>query len=167
MPSDNLVKTAKVSDRRQLSFASMADILADVEKLDAAEKEGKEISASGNWSPAQIIEHVMFFVDGSMDGFDFKAPLPLRILGLIGRSFILNKPMKPGIKLPRKMSMVLPHPKSIWFDAVSHARKAILRVEAGKYMDQPSPLLGTMSHEDWVKLHCRHAEMHFSFIKAG
>lgn len=165
MPNDNVVRTAKVADRRTLSFTTMAEILSDVEMLDAAVKDGKTISATGNWTPAQIIEHVMYFIDGSMDGFDFKAPLIFRIFGKFARSHILNKPMKPGIKLPPKMSMVIASPKSTWPDAISHARKAILRVEAGKYMSKPSPLLGKMTHQDWVKMHCRHAEMHHSFIK--
>lgn len=165
MPNENAVKTSKVSDRRKLSFTTMAEILGDIEMLDAVVKEGKTISATGNWTPAQIIEHVLFIIDCSMDGFDFKAPLIFRIFGKFARSFILNKPMKPGITLPAKMSMVIASPKSTWPDAVSHARKAILRVEAGKYMAKPSPLLGKMAHQDWVKLHCRHAEMHLSFIK--
>lgn len=165
MPSDNKVKTAKVSDRRKLIFTTMAEILDDIKMLDDAVKEGKTIVATGNWTPAQIIEHVVYFVDGSMDGFDFKAPLVLRIFGKFARLFILNKPMKPGFKLPAKMSMVIASPKSTWPDAVTHAHQAILRVEAGKQMTKRSPLLGKMTHEDWVKLHCRHAEMHFSFIK--
>ena len=165
MPNDYAVKTGKVSDRRKLSFTSMAEILGDIEKLNAAEKEGKTISATVNWTPAQIIEHVVYFVDCSIDGFEFKAPLVLRIFGKFARSPILNNPMKPGFKLPATMRMVIASPKSTWQDAVSHARKAILRVEAGKQMTKPSPLLGKMSHQDWVKLHCRHAEMHLSFIK--
>ena len=165
MPNDNAVKTGKVADRRNLSFTTMAEILGDIEMLDAFVNEGRTISATGNWTPAQIIEHVVYFVDGSIDGFDFKAPFVIRIFGKIMRSRILNKSMSPGIKLPPKMKMVLPSPKTTWPDAVTHARKAILRVEAGKQMTQPSPLLGKMSHNDWVKLQCRHAEMHFSFIK--
>lgn len=167
MPNDIVVRTAKVADRRKLSFTTMAEILGDVEMLDAAVKDGKTISATGNWTPAQIIEHVMYFIDGSMDGFDFSSPLVIRIIGWIARSHILNNPMKPGFRLPATMKMVVPSPKSIWPDAVSHARKAILRVEAGKYMSKPSPLLGKMAHQDWVKMHCRHAEMHFSFISCS
>ena len=165
MPNDYAVKTGKVSDRRKLSFTSMAEILGDIKTLDAGVGEGKTISATGNWTPAQIIEHVVYFVDGSIDGFEFKAPLIFRIFGKFARSQILNNPMKPGFKLPASMRMVVPSPKSIWPDAISHARKAILRVEAGKYMSKPSPLLGKMAHQDWVKLHCRHAEMHLSFIR--
>lgn len=66
MPSENAVKTAKVEDRRKLNFTTMAEILDDIKLLDEAVKDGKTISATGNWSPAQIIEHVMYFVDGSM-----------------------------------------------------------------------------------------------------
>ena len=93
MPNDYAVKTGKVSDRRKLSFTSMAEILGDIKTLDAVVKEGKTISATGNWTPAQIIEHVVYFVDGSIDGFEFKAPLIFRIFGKFARSQILNNPM--------------------------------------------------------------------------
>lgn len=167
MPSDNAVKTAKVVDRRKLNFTTMAEILGDIKMLDDAANEGKTISAIGNWTPAQIIEHVLFIIDGSMDGLDFKAPFAIGIIAKFARSYILNKPMKPGIKLPAGLNLVIASPRSTWPDAVKHAHQAILRVEAGKQMTKRSPLLGKMKHEDWVKMHCRHAEMHFSFIKVG
>ncbi len=88
MPNDNAVRTSKVEDRRKLSFTTMAEILSDVENMDAAVKEGKTISATGNWTPAQIIEHVMYFVDGSIDSFDLKAQLENRLFGKIMRSKI-------------------------------------------------------------------------------
>jgi hypothetical protein len=31
-------------------------------------------------------------------------------------------------------------------------------------MTATSPVLGRLSHEQWVQFHCRHAEMHFSFM---
>ena len=31
-------------------------------------------------------------------------------------------------------------------------------------MKHPSPVLGKLSHEQWEQLHCRHAELHLSFL---
>lgn len=165
MPSEATVNTKRVTKRRELHFDSIADILRDVEQLAAVTSEtGESISADGNWTPAQIVEHVTFFIDWAIDGFSFQAPLILRIIVKLFRGSILNKPMKPGIKLPANMRIVLPDPDTTWDDAVAALRSAVARVEAGERMTQPSPLLGAMSHEDWVKLNCRHAEMHFSFM---
>ena len=101
---------------------------------------------------------------GSGKSLCFQAPAILRIIVKFFRKRILNKPMKPGIKLPANMSIVLPDPETTWDDAVSALRSAMARIDAGERMTQPSPLLGAMSHEDWVDLNCRHAEMHFSFM---
>jgi hypothetical protein len=30
----------------------------------------------------------------------------------------------------------------------------------------PSPFFGTLTNEEWDALHCRHAELHLSFIRA-
>ena len=38
------------------------------------------------------------------------------------------------------------------------------RIEGGERMSKPSPVFGPMTHEEWEQLHCRHAELHFSFI---
>ena len=167
MPTEAMVDTKRVTERRDLHFDTLAEILRDVEELAAVTSEtGESICAEGNWTPAQIVEHVTFFVDGAIDGFSFQAPLILRIIVKFFRKGILTKPMKPGIKLPANMSVVLPDPGTTWDDAVSSLRSAMGRIDAGERMTQPSPLLGAMAHEDWVNLHCRHAEMHFSFMHA-
>ncbi len=167
MPSDTAIDTRKVAQRRTLQFHTLHEILRDAEQLGAVTSEtGEAICADGNWTPAQIVEHVTFFIDGAIDGFDFTAPLIIRIMGKFFRNSILNKPLKPGVKLPASMDVVLPDPQTTWEDAVSALRDAVRRIDSGERMTQPSPLLGAMTHEDWVKLHCRHAEMHFSFMHA-
>ena len=167
MSSETMVNTKRVANRRQLHFASLDDILRDVEQLAAVTSEtGESICADGNWTPAQIVEHVTLFITGAIDGFSFQAPLIFRIMGKFLRNGILNKPMKPGITLPATMDVVLPDPETTWDDAVAALRDAVARVDCGQRMTKPSPLLGAMTHEDWVKMNCRHAEMHFSFMNA-
>ncbi len=165
MPRDTVIDTRKVAQRRKLQFHTLHEILRDVEQLAAVTSEtGESICADGNWTPAQIVEHVTFFIDGAIDGFTFTAPLLIRVLARPFKKRILTKPMKPGVKLPARMNVVLPDPQTTWEDAVSALRDTVARIDTGERMTQPSPLLGAMTHEDWVKLHCRHAEMHFSFM---
>ncbi len=167
MATETLVDTKRVAERRELHFHTLADILRDVEQLAAVTSEtGESICRDGNWTPAQIVEHVTFFINGAIDGFTFTAPFLIRLLARPFKKHILTKPMKPGIKLPARMNVVLPDPDTTWEDAVSALRDAVRRIDSGERMTQPSPLLGAMTHEDWVNLHCRHAEMHFSFMHA-
>ncbi len=167
MPSEATIDTRKVAPRRKLQFHTLHEILRDVEQLGAVTSEtGESICADGNWTPAQIVEHITFFIDSAIDGFSFTVPLLIRVLARRFKERILTKPMKPGIKLPARMSVVLPDPETTWEDTVSALRHAVARIDSGERMTQPSPLLGAMTHEDWVNLNCRHAEMHFSFMHA-
>ncbi len=155
-----MIDTKKVTDRRRLSFRSLDDIQADVEALD-----GAAVRTTGNWTAAQIVQHVTDVITLSVDGFGFKVALPLRVLGRLLRSRALTKPMRPGFHVPEAMRARLPSDQLAFEQAVASLRQAIGRTRSER-MTKASPLLGAMTHEDWVNLHCRHAEMHFSFMHA-
>jgi hypothetical protein len=157
----SVVDTKRVTDRRELSFSTMDDLLADVEGL------GAEPMAAGNWTPGQVVEHVTILIESSLDGFTFKAPLPLRIFARLARGRFLSKTLPAGVKLPANASALMPSDDVTWDDAVARLRRATERIRGGDRMTHPSPLFGALSHEQWVDLHCRHAEMHLSFLRAG
>ncbi len=155
-----MIKTAKVSERRQLQFSSMQDILADVEYLDS----GDPPRTTGNWTAAQIVQHVAKLIDYSIDGFPVpKAAIPMRILGRLMRNAAITKPLRPGIKFSKKFSFLSPDREVAWDDAAQQLRQAIGRLDSDR-MTKRSPIFGKLSPEQWEQLHCRHAEMHFSFM---
>ena len=155
-----MIDTKKVTDRRRLSFTSLDDIQADVEALD-----GAAVRTTGNWTAAQIVQHVTDVITLSVDGFGFKMAWPLRVLGRLFRSRALTKPMRPGFRVPAAMRARLPSDQLAFEQAVASLRQAIGRTSSDR-MTKASPFLGAMTHQDWVNLHCRHAEMHFSFMHA-
>ena len=159
------VNTKKVKDRREIRFESLAELRVDVERLrDAAA--GGSIQPLGNWSLGQASQHLARFMVCSIEGFD-KAPFFLRPMGrvlqLLQGKKLLNKPPPPGFPIPSTLSFF---PDADADDSAASAEllAAIERVEQEKCV-QPSPLLGRLSHEQWVRLHCRHAELHLSFFK--
>ena len=81
------VDTKKVTNRRTVKFATLGDIVADVEQL------GDNVRGEGNWTPAQNVGHVATLVELSLDGFPptIKAPLPLRLLGPLFKGRALRK----------------------------------------------------------------------------
>ena len=158
-----MVDTRKVTGRRTLEFSTMADILEDVKYLDS----GDPPRAIGNWTSAQIVQHVAKLVGYSLDGFPVpKGPLLPRIVLRFMRHSALTKPMRPGIMFPHRFGFLAPDKAIAWEEAVDTLRRNIARVDTEK-MKHPSPILGKLTHEQWVQMHCRHAEMHFSFIDAG
>jgi len=43
-------------------------------------------------------------------------------------------------------------------------RSALARLDADEKFTQPSPLLGRLSHEQWVRMQLGHASMHLGFL---
>jgi hypothetical protein len=152
------VATNKVQDRRELHFNSVEEILADVERL----AQGK-IRPLGNWSAGQILKHLAVVMDGSIDGPGFRLPWYMRLLGRMLRNSVLNRPMSAGFQLPSYAAKVLVPPPINFEEGLAAFRHAVHRqqTETGR---QPSVFLGPLTAEEWTRLHCRHAELHLSFL---
>lgn len=155
-----MADTAKIEDRRSLKFSSMQEILDDIEYLDS----GDPPRSTGNWTPAQIVEHVTIVIKCSIDGFPGqKVSLPMRIIGRLMRKRALANPFPAGIKFPKHFEYLEPRRSRSWDEAVDGLRDAYTRLDTHQ-MKHRSPILGKLTHDQWVQLHCRHAELHFSFL---
>jgi hypothetical protein len=152
------VNTKKVPGRRQLHFAKIQDILDDVERLN----QGK-IKTLGNWSSGQILTHVATVMNGSIDGANVRLAWPLRLLGWMFRNRILSQAMPPGFQLKGKMAQAILPPPTSWEEALPRFRQAVKRQQS-ETKREPSPFLGQLTREQWEQLHCRHAELHLSFL---
>jgi len=154
------IDTAKVTNRRQLQFSKTEDIIADVEKLAAA----REIRTLGNWSSGQVFMHLANTMNKSMDGFNHRLPWPIRVIArvFIKRGF-LKKPMKAGFQLPAKSAAELICPSATTEEGLQNIRKALHRLQTEDHRE-PSAFLGPMTRDEWEKLHCRHSELHLSFL---
>lgn len=148
-------------ERRTLHFETIDDILADVEQLVAGEH-----TTVGNWTFAQILEHLTATINCSFDGFPFKMPWPVRFLaGNFMKKGFLNSPMKSGYKLPKSGGRLIPQEDGGKLEiALADFRAAIQRLKNNE-PTQDNPVFGPMSPEDWDKLHKRHSELHLSFVR--
>lgn len=152
------VDTKAVQGRRSLSFASLDEVVADAERLVAS----PHVTMLGNLSLGQILAHLAVPVNGAIDGIDRKAPWFIRLLGPWFKSRILSKGMPPGFKLPKGVEAEM-------FPAVDSAeqglailREAVARLKTER-MNASHPILGKLSHDEWSRLHRRHAELHLSY----
>ena len=154
------IDTGKVAGRRELHFNSLEDILADVDRLASS----REIRTLGNWSAGQIFEHVARVMDKSIDGSEFNLPAVLRfIFNRTMKKRMISKPMGAGITPPKKAAEELMPAATSLEDGLAHIRGAIRRLQTDPKR-APSGFLGTLTKEEWTQLHCRHAELHFSFL---
>lgn len=152
------VDTAKVQGRRVLKFNSLDDILADVERLNQS-----KLRALGNWSPGQILKHVSINMIWCLDGAPVTAPWFIRLFGWFVKNRFLTQPMSAGFTLPKATADHLVPGETSWENGVQAIRTAIGRMKAESQRHR-SPFLGELTREQWDQLHCRHCELHLSFL---
>ena len=152
------IDTAKVANRRHLRFNTLDDILADVDRL----AQGK-VRALGNWSPGQILKHLATVMNGSIDGLPLKAPWFIRVAAKLFKNRFLTKPMPAGFALPKAAAAHLVPGDTSWEEGLLAIRTAIQRMKTDPQR-KPSPYLGELTHAQWDQLHCRHSELHLSFL---
>jgi hypothetical protein len=152
------VDTRKVENRRQLHFDTIDDILKDVERLNQG-----PVKALGNWSGGQVLKHLAIVMNGSIDGTSMRLSWFLRLIGWMLKRRILTKGMTPGFQLKGHSAEVLVPPSTSWQEGVEMFRQAIHRLHT-ESKREPSAFLGKLTREQWDQLHCRHAELHLSFL---
>jgi hypothetical protein len=154
------IDTARVTGRRHLHFSSLDDILADTELLARC----PELRTLGNWSAGQVFTHLAVVMNKSIDGFTARPPATVRfLLRLLLKRRFLTRPMAPGFKLPARAQAEIGPPPVGAGEALEDLRRAIDRLRAEERRS-PHPVFGPLTRAEWDQLHCRHAELHLSFL---
>ena len=160
--SDTTPGSTRDAERRTLRFESLADVLADAEHVLSGPHR-----VTGNWSAAEIVGHVgdlLGIGNGTLDVAPL--PLPLRMFGrILHKVGATRRPIKAGIKAPDFVDEALAAHRAAGEDgALAHLREQTRIAESPAGLTKPSPLFGRLSRAEWITLHCRHAELHFSFL---
>jgi hypothetical protein len=153
------VNTKKVSGRRELRFDSFDDLLAEAERLCAG-----EVKMLGNWTLAQMLEHIASGLNSTIDGSSFKAPLILRlVLAPLMKKKFLNKGLAPGFPSPKDAeAQFLPKDDAEIDAGLKALRAAIDRLISTDELAN-HPLFGKLTRDESDNFQLRHAEMHLSF----
>jgi hypothetical protein len=153
------IDTGKVENRRRLHFDTIQDMADEVERLNRG-----KVKTLGNWSGGQILRHLTIVMDDSIDGAKARLAWPIQMVGRIFfKRRILTKGMTPGFQLKGQPATVLVPPATSWEEGLHMFRRAIQRQQT-ETKREPHPFLGPLSYEEWKQLHCRHAELHLSFL---
>jgi hypothetical protein len=144
--------------RRPLNFRTPDEVYADLREL-----RRRGYTPSGNWNLSQVCNHLAYFAECTLDGFDFRVPWLIRTLfgGFLKRQVLSSRKMPAGGYTPQR---VLPTPDLDEVEAVARLTRALERLfrEPGPF--HPSPLFGTMSRDEWRELHLIHCSHHLSFL---
>jgi hypothetical protein len=154
-----MTATATQKSRRTVRYATLDEFKQD---LDALLEGGCEVV--GNWSLAQIVDHLGDTIHASLDGMDYKAPWFARtFIAPFVKNSALIKPMKPGIQLPKDAQKFLPPAEVTLEAALEKLNNGLTRLET-ELPVADHPFFGKMASEEWMQLHLRHCELHMSFI---
>ena len=144
------------SRRRKLRFASLNEVMPDVERLLESH------ATVGRWTLGQIVNHLASAIRMSMEGTPEKFSWPVRrLFGPVARRLSFSLGWIPaGVRV---QDIYLPRPG---LDAAKEAealRAAIERFQqfAGPFDEHP--LLGRLSPTQWDWFHCLHCSHHLSF----
>lgn len=154
-----MINTKKIQGRRKVQYANYDDLLADAEKLAAG-----SYRTLGNWSFGQILNHLAIAIDIMIDGpapFRFPAPLQWVAKKLMLKK-MMTEPMKPGFKLPKKASALLPDEMPI-DEAIARFRTAVARTKTETKRAEHGGF-GTIERQEWDEFQLRHCEMHMSLV---
>ena len=107
----------------------------------------------------------------SFDGFPFRyrrGPAWLvRLFRLLAWRWLIALAFRPGFRNPPDAKTLEPEPSIALHDAAAYVQRQIARVRGGERMTQECSVEGRYTHEQWVYIHLRHAELHLSFLAAG
>lgn len=158
------VDTKSVAERRELRFNSIDECLGELDRIAAADEQGN-LRAVGNWTPGQVMAHLAAWIEYGYDGYPVKPPpFFVRWILRIGLRKMLNKGIRPGLRIPGIKEGTIGMEDMQTLEAVDRLRRAFARLQGGESAKYDSPAFGKMSHDDRILLNLRHAELHLGFL---
>lgn len=158
-----MVDTAKVTDRRKLRHDSVDALLADVDKIVAADKAGK-LRRTGNWSAGQAMNHLATWINYAYEGFPMRVPWFIRVLIKLKLGRYLKAGMNAGVHIPGAVGGTYATEPTSIDEGAKKLRAALSRLKNREPAKFDSPAFGKLSDDDRVSLNLRHAELHLSFL---
>lgn len=152
---------------RHLRFTSLDDALAEAERLAAAARAGR-LKHAGNWSLGQALGHLATWTNFAFDGYppSIRPPLPIRLILRVMRNRILKKCMMAGVKMRGIPGGTLGVEPLSTDEGLARFRAAVARLSStAPQID--NPIFGRLTHQQWIELNLRHAELHLGFLIAA
>jgi hypothetical protein len=160
-----MIDTRKAT-RREPSYHCTGCLKEDLAKIEAAERAGT-LRTTGNWTTGEILDHVAKTIDFSIDGFppEVRVAWPIRMFARLMKGRMTSgKTLPAGFKLPKESAAFLPKPGTSTADGLARLRRALERLDTGARCVHPSPAFGALTHDEWMRLHLGHAQLHLGFV---
>jgi len=161
------VDTASVQDRRPLRFEDIDQLMADADRL-VADDRACSLHRLGNWTLGQTLGHIAAWASFPYEGYPsgFRLPFFVKWIARLGKNAFIRRPMRPGMRIPRIAGGTLATDLLSTDEGIKRFRSAFQRL-AREAPSRPNPVFGPLTHEEWIALNLRHAELHLSFFRPG
>jgi len=159
------VDRRKIPGRRTLKFNCTGCLAGDLDAIQVSH-DADTLTTLSNWSAGQILQHCAKVFGFAMDGFPSTAPWIVRwfFTTFLKKRALKDIPMDPGMNLPKQAAFMLPDDEVPFEQGMQDMRDVLARLDSGARMEQASPLLGPLTHDQWMGMMLRHSAMHHSFI---
>lgn len=161
-----MVINTKVAPRRKLRFNSIADLDAELARIEQADREGR-LSTTGNWMPGQILGHIAAWLEFAWKGYppELKPPRLVRWILTRRKLRYLRDGLPVGVRMPGLKDGTLGVEPMSTQEGLARLRAALEPLRRGE--DQPcdSPAFGKLSCAESTQANLRHAELHLGFLK--
>jgi hypothetical protein len=154
--------TGKVAGRRVLRFDSIDQVLPEVNRLAEAERSGR-LRQLGNWTLGQTLGHLACWAEYSYNGNPLKPPFFIRWILRLRKQAFLYGTMPAGRRIPGVQGGTLATEPMSLDEALPRTQRVFTRLQS-EPPTAPHPLFGKLTHQEWMALHCRHAELHLGFL---
>jgi hypothetical protein len=152
------------TQRRELAFRDLDEVIADAERLQA---QGYE--KAGNWDLAQVCGHLSEWMRYPVDGYPRAGCFIGTVLWLmkvtvgkkIFRKVLATGTMRSG---GPTMKETVPEPGGDTSAAVNRLKETVQRFKAHAGEYQPSPLFGRLTRDEALKLQLVHCAHHLNFL---
>ena len=151
-----------ISAPRQLRFASVDDVLLDIDLIVQAHHDGR-LQPIGQWTAGQNLAHVAAWIEYGYSGYPIgPPPWPVRMIirSMLGR--YLKNGMPHGVRIPRTPHGTFGQDDMPIEAAAERLKAAFMRLKRREPCAFHSPAFGPMSDEKREQLNLRHAELHLS-----
>lgn len=152
---------AGTAKRRDLSLKSFDEVFADCRRLADV-----GYHHAGRWNLGQICQHLAAYMNQSIDGFVDAPPFWMPYAKPVVRMLYLPKILRgDSFKINAKAPpSTLPSTNADDEVRMRELEQAIARVQADDVKFVDSPAVGSLSTEEWRKVHLWHCQHHLSFL---
>ncbi|MCB9849196.1 MAG: DUF1569 domain-containing protein [Phycisphaerales bacterium] len=158
-----MINTGETTDRRELRFASVDELRAEIDRIVAADNAGT-LRCAGNWSAGQVFNHLAAWINYAYEGYPIKLPWLIRLMVRLKRSQVIHNAMTPGIWMPGLSAGTTATEPVPTDEAAESLRRALVRLQSDEAAPYKHAAFGKLSHADRIALNLRHAELHMSFL---